>query len=189
MRKSIFIFLLLLLVISCKKTPSYQKQVNKELKEIHSIEGQKQFLQKIYDDSEALILKKEDLEKDYFKNRDSLRMVESEILLKKEINFYRAKKYLENYQYPDSINYSKEERLSIYYTLLNHTKISEQLEYCSIFKEAYKNGSLNKYDYLSYLFRIYYLYNDSFYKFDKKQSIEEIIAELEPIVFKYKKKV
>ncbi|HMC00725.1 MAG TPA: hypothetical protein VKN14_06790 [Flavobacteriaceae bacterium] len=185
MKKIFLIIIYFIVLISCSKKDAFEKEIDKEFKQVKVLEDKKAFLQKIYNDSQALLLQKKELEKNFFRNKDSIRLIEKIIDSNRVKNFYRSKKYINKYNYPgDSLLFSENERLSIYYAILDQKKLKIHLAFLPIFKNVYSRGVINKYEYLDFLFKIYYLKNASFFQYDKRHSIEEIIEDIEPEILK-----
>ncbi|WP_156772403.1 hypothetical protein [Urechidicola croceus] len=175
----------MILIYSCnKKIEVYKSQINSEISNITTVEDQKETLQKVYDNSQQIVDEITNLEKNILINRKAIYAMRAKKDSLAISNMYRVEKYLEKFPYPTSDNFNEEETLSIYYAIINDFRKSERIKYFETLNDAYKNGSITKYNYYNYLDGIHYLVLGSFYKYDKNNSIEKMIENMYPIVAK-----
>lgn len=183
----LYIVVLSFILVSCSKKENYQTSIDSEIKTIKSIDDQKNYLLKIYDDSQGIDTRIKELEKSFFKNRKEIT-----ILRKKKdslvfINRYRIKNYLNKFKYPKENDFDDNEKLAIFFGVYSDISKKEQLKYSDLFEELYRDSIIPKYNYLSYLTKLYYLEHTSFFPLNKKHSINEMIEDISPEIEKIKK--
>ena len=173
----------MLLIGSCNKSPLYIVSVNNEIENINSITDHKLFLSKIYNDSQAISEKIKVLEKNFFLNKAKIKQLEKKKDSLMPKNIYRVQQYLDFFKYPLDKSFTKKETLAIYYAIYNNKLKKVQLRFFPELEKAYQKGILDKYKYIGYLDKIYYLSTSSFYPFDKRHSIEEMIIDVSPKIW------
>ena len=189
MKKSLFVITILIFLISCTKKPDYQIEIDNQVKNINTLEDKKQYLSNLFNKSQGIINEIEILEKKFLLNQ-----VEIYKLRKKRdslipLNSYRVESYLKKFEYPSSDNFNENEKMAIYHTVFNDFREEEQLKYFNLFKNLYKDSVINKYNYLGYLSKVFYLKHASFFKFDKRHTIDEMIEDITPDIIKIKKAI
>lgn len=184
MKKLIILFSIMLLFSACNKSPLYIVSVNNEIENINSITDHKLFLTKIYNDSEEISEEIKKLEKNLLVNKDKIKQLEKKKDSLMPQNIYRVKKYLELFSYPSNKDFSKEETLAIYYAILDNKIKNILIKFLPELENAYQKGILDKYKYIGYLDKIYYLFTSEFFPYDKSLSIEEMIIDISPKIWK-----
>ena len=178
--KHIFTVLLLFMLLSCTKKDTWQNLVDAEIEDLETQEDQKAYLVKLYNNSEGVNQQIKELETNYFSNTREIYKIRHKKDSLIPIDTYRAERYLDKFPYPLSDDFSENEKLAIYFTILNEYREAEQVKYLDLFQELYDKKILPKDHYLGYLSKIYYLTYTKFYHFDRRHSIDEMIKDIYP---------
>ena len=173
-------------MISCAKNKNYQKIIDSDIKAIKSTDDKKNYLSKIYEDGQGIDTKIKELEKSFFKNRKEITFLRKKKDSLIFINRYRIKSYLNKFKYPKETDFDDNEKLAIFYGVYSDIEKKEQLKYLDLFKELYQDSVIPKYNYLSYLTKIYYLEHATFFPLNKRHSINEMIKDISPEIEKLK---
>ena len=92
------------------------------------------------------------------------------------INLIKIDSYLDRFEYPDTLNYTKKAIKAPWFVIQHCPKINIRVKYYNLLKEAFKDGKINEIDFYLYLQRNYYferkemlgIENDDKYSFEEK---------------------
>jgi len=170
--KSRYILCLIIVLVSCQSKKKADTIIDSNFE---TIESRNNFLETISDSDQGIRDQNNSANFNEQENHEFwVKVVKTD-----SINLIKIDHYLNQFGYPDTINYTEKARKAPWYVIQHCTKLDSRIKYYNLLKRAYESGEIRNIDFYLYLQRNYYfknkkmlgIENNASYTFEEKIAI------------------